>query len=89
MTMTDAELCALIDRESRNSIGVDDAFQDDRIKAMQYYMGEAEGELAPPGEGRSKVVSKTLMDTVEWAMPCLMRMFSQDDTIRFEADTQD
>jgi hypothetical protein len=88
--MSDADLCTLIDRESRNSIGVEDYFAKDRERALSFYMGEAKGELSPPdADGRSKVVSKTLMDTVEWAMPCLMRMFSQDDVIRFEPDHPD
>lgn len=47
--MTDGELCALIDRESRNSIGVDDYFAADRRRAMEFYLGEAKGELSPPG----------------------------------------
>lgn len=52
-------------------------------------MGEPVGELAPPSiDGRSKVVSKDLMDTVEWMMPSLMRMFtSADDIIRFEPES--
>jgi len=88
--MTDAELCTLIDRESKASIGVEDFYARDREKALSFYMGEAKGELAPPDiDGRSRVVSKTLMDTVEWAMPCLMRMFAQDDVIRFEPDHPD
>jgi hypothetical protein len=88
--MTDAELCTLIDRESKASIGVEDFYARDREKALAFYMGEAKGELAPPDiDGRSRVVSKTLMDTVEWAMPCLMRMFAQDDVIRFEPDHPD
>jgi hypothetical protein len=88
--MTDAELCTLIDSESKASIGVEDYFSRDREKALSFYMGEAKGDLSPPDtEGRSQVVSKTLMDTVEWAMPCLMRMFSQDDVIRFVPDHPD
>lgn len=89
MTMRDAELCALIDRESRNSIGVEDYFAADRERALEFYMGEAKGLLAPPEvKGRSQVVSKDLMDTVEWAMPALMRMFaSQDDICRFEPES--
>lgn len=46
MTMRDAELCALIDRESRNSIGVEDSFAADRMKAMDFYLGEAKHGLA-------------------------------------------
>jgi len=56
---------------------------------MEFYLGEARGELSPPEvQGRSKVVSKDLMDTVEWAMPSLMRMFaSADDICRFEPES--
>lgn len=46
--MRDAELCALIDRESRQAIGVEDQFSTDRKTAMEFYMGEAIGELSPP-----------------------------------------
>jgi hypothetical protein len=47
MAMRDSELCALIDRESNQAIGVDDAFATDRKTAMEFYMGEAKGELSP------------------------------------------
>lgn len=73
MTMRDSELCALIDRQSRDAIGVNDHFAQQRERAYEFYMGEAKGELAPPSvSGRSRVVDKSLMDTVEWAMPGLM-----------------
>lgn len=88
MQMRDEDLCALIDREAQNAIGSDDYTSFQRARAMSYYMGEADGELAPPEvQGRSKVVSKDLMDTVEWAMPALMRMFTAtDDIVRFEPE---
>lgn len=49
-------------------------------------MGEPFGELAPPAmDGRSKVVTRDTMETVEWLMPSLMRMFcSMDEVVRFE-----
>lgn len=88
MPMTESDLIALIDRQSRLAIGADDLTADHRTKAMEYYLGEAKGELAPPDTpGRSRVVSKDLMDTVEWAMPSLMDIFAgSDDIIRFEPD---
>lgn len=51
-------------------------------------MGHAEHELIPPDvDGRSKVVSKDLMEVVEWMMPSLMRIFcGADDVIRFEPE---
>lgn len=91
MRMKDRELCAIIDREAKIAIGADDATSADRIKAMEYYLGEARGDLAPPSvPGRSSVVSKDLMDTVEWAMPAMMDMFaSADDVVRFEPDGEE
>ena len=89
MTMTDAEIAALIDRECRQSIGVDDMYSADRVRAMSYYMGEAKFELAPPEvDGRSKVVSQDLKDTVEWAMPGLMEALCGDDVVSFQPDDE-
>lgn len=88
--MTDAELCSLIDYERSQGIGIDDELSADRAKADAFYIGYATGVLAPPDvDGRSKVVSKQLMEVVEWAMPSLMRMFcAADDIIRFEPSCQ-
>lgn len=89
--MDDIQLCTLIDRKSKQAIGADDLTAQQREEAYEFYMGEAIGELAPPEiEGRSRIVSKDLMDTVEWAMPSLMDTFtSADDIIRFEPDSQE
>lgn len=83
--MRDNELCALIDKQCANSLGVDDIYASNRRTAMQFYMGEAKGELAPPEvEGRSSVVSKDLMETVEWAMPAIMEALTgADDVVSF------
>ncbi|HZF98252.1 MAG TPA: hypothetical protein VEY92_08425 [Pseudoxanthomonas sp.] len=48
MKMTDDELCRLIDKEAANAIGSDDYTSHQRARAMEFYMGEAVGELAPP-----------------------------------------
>jgi hypothetical protein len=88
--MQEAELLAIIEQEARQAIGADDITALERAKMLSAYMGEAKNELAPPEiEGRSRVVSKDLMDTVEWAMPSLMRMFAgSDDVIKFEPETE-
>lgn len=86
--MDELELCALIDHERQNGIGVDDQLSSDRTRAMAYYMGDARYELSPPDiDGRSRVVSKDLMEVIEQMMPSLMRMFcGADDVIRFEPE---
>lgn len=87
--MSDEKLAALIDHETTNSMGWSDELAQDRQRNLEYYMGEATGELAPPEvEGRSKVVSRDVLDTVEWIMPDLMRMFAgSDEIVRFEPDS--
>lgn len=80
--MSDDELCAYIEDRRRNSIGYNDTLKSDRKKSLQYYMGEATGDLAPPEvDGRSKVVSKDLMDTIEWIMPSMMRIFAGTENV--------
>ncbi|WP_426355667.1 portal protein [Stenotrophomonas maltophilia] len=84
--MRDSELCALIDRQCDNGIGADSLFAQQRERAMEFYLGEARGELSPPTvDGRSRVVSKDLMDTVEWAMPGIMEALTgADDVVTFK-----
>lgn len=85
MSKSDSELCALIDRQCESAIGADDFYAQQRRTAMEYYMGEAKGDLSPPEvEGRSQVVSKDLMETVEWAMPAIMEALTgADDVVSF------
>lgn len=89
--MDESTLCATIDRMSRKAIGADDLTETQRAEAMEFYLGEAKGELAPSDiEGHSSVVSKDLLDVVEWAMPSLMNIFcGSDDIVRFEPDSQE
>ena len=87
--MSDGELAALIDGELNDSLGYDDQFMEDRARALEFYRGDATGELAPPDiDNRSRVVSKDLLDAVEWTMPSMMRLFAGSDEIaRFEPDS--
>lgn len=84
--MDDAQLIRIIDQERSQGIGHDDTSAGDRVDAMAFYEGDAKGKLAPPEiEDRSTVVSKDVMEAVEWVMPSLMRMFcGTDDVVRFE-----
>lgn len=58
----------------------------DRELAMDFYYGRPMGnEIA----GRAQVVSKDLMDTVEWMMPSLMRIFCTMDSVQFDPVSPD
>ncbi len=88
--MREDELLAILKIESDNALGAEDETSQQRSKMLSYYMGEAKHELSPPAiDGRSQVVSKDLMDTVEWMMPSLMSMFaSSDDAIKFQPESE-
>lgn len=88
--MTENELLAIIEQEGEQAIGADDESVMLRAKMLDYYHGEARHELSPPDvDGRSRVVSKDMMDTIEWMMPSFMHLFAgSDDAIRFEPTTE-
>lgn len=75
--MDDDEIMSILSLHIRNSInwyGSEIATQ--QAKAMEYYLGMATGELAPPGvPGRSSYVDTTVSDQIEWMMPQLMEKF--------------
>ena len=85
--ITEDELIAIIDHDVSNSIGSNDGqLSASRIEAQHYYMGDRVGRLSPSEiEDSSEVVSRDVMDTIEWIMPSLMRIFtSGDDVVAFE-----
>ncbi|MEY4718475.1 MAG: hypothetical protein RL563_1093 [Pseudomonadota bacterium] len=86
--MNDDQLKALLDTEIKNSLGYSTGqLARDREKALYYYYGQAKGDLAPSSiEGRSSVVDTSVMDTVEWMLPTILRMFTAGDkVVEFQA----
>lgn len=83
--MTDRELSALVIAEVHDavgSIGSASTLSSERATALKYYLGEPFGDER---DGRSKVVSRDVADTVEWILPSLLRVFAAgDDVVRFE-----
>ena len=54
----------------------------ERAEALDYYNGEPYGDEI---EGRSQVVTREVMETIEWIMPSLARIFTDvDNMVRFE-----
>ena len=73
--MDNTDLLAAINSLSRDSLGgTDTELSSDRAQAMDHYHGLAYGNEQ---EGRSKIVSRDLAETVDWIMPSLMRIFFQ------------
>jgi len=89
--MTDDQLKALTDNEIKNSLGYSSGqLARDRQKALDYYYGKPTGDLSPPAiDGRSTVVDTSVLDTIEWMLPAILRMFTSGDRIvEFEAKTE-
>ncbi len=79
--MNKRELLSIIDSELQDAFGshaeyADAEIKDQRTLALDYYFGKPFGNEVP---GRSKVVSRDVMETVEWVMPSLMRIFGSTD----------
>ena len=79
--MADDELQDIIRRELAQAIGADSGkLSNERIALMEAYQG-AEFADPPPGQNRSKVVMLTVLETVEWVLPALLRIFTASDSI--------
>lgn len=88
---SDDELGTMLDRHLRRSLGAPGSeISQLRIRNLQYYSGEAVGEMSPPAvPDRSSIVSTDVADTVEWMLPQLMRVFAASpDAMECEARTQ-
>lgn len=80
--MDKIEFQSIVRNEIEQALGhYDTEYSQDRIDAMDYYLGEPFGNEQPD---RSQVVSTEVSDTIEHIMPSLMRIFTQsDDYVRF------
>jgi len=81
--MTDSELKSILAAEIADSLAhLGGELSEQRRKALRYYLGEPFGNEQ---EGRSKVVSTDVSDTIEWILPSLLKIFTAgDEVVRFE-----
>ncbi len=79
MKLTDIELLSIVRAHRADSLGVEDGeLSNERALAMDRYHGRPYGNEM---EGRSAIVSKDLSEAVDWAMPAIMRIFTQSGTV--------
>ena len=83
MKFTDEEILSKIDNEENIAYGINDSqLSAERAEAINFYLGEPFGNEQ---EGRSQVVSYDVQDTIESALPQLLKVFvSGDEVVRFE-----
>ena len=85
--ITEDKLKAILDFEVRGALGRHDGeLSEQRRKAMRAYYGESIGnEVA----GRSRIVTRDVMEVVEWALPELMDVFTTEDIVaRFSPNAE-
>jgi uncharacterized ParB-like nuclease family protein len=71
--MTNNELLAIVRAHRADSLGVEDGeLSSQRAQAMDHYHGRPYGNEVV---GRSQVVSRDLAETVDWALPAVLRPF--------------
>jgi hypothetical protein len=79
MKLQDMEIIAQIEQQENIAYGVNDsALSDDRATAIDYYLGQPFGNEE---EGRSQVVSYDVQDTIESALPQLLKVFVAGDKV--------
>jgi len=81
--MNDEELKAIVDSALDRSITISSELESDQGDALDYYYGR---EYGNEKTGRSAVVTREVLETIEWIMPSLMRVFtSGNKTVVFDA----
>ncbi|MHA1540084.1 MAG: portal protein [Alphaproteobacteria bacterium] len=77
------QICSKIKTEVEDAQNfVQNGLSAQRRKSIDYYLGKPLGNEV---EGRSKVVSTDVSDTVEWILPNLLKMFaSGSEVVRFQ-----
>jgi len=80
--MDDLQIIAAIEQEESTAYGINDtALSEQRAEALEYYLGEPYGNEL---EGRSQVVTTEVQDTIEAALPQLLKIFvSGDEIVKF------
>jgi hypothetical protein len=75
--LSDERIKAICHAEIQSSTGWQSGeLAEDRAQAMDYYLGQPYGDER---EGESKVVTREVLDTVEWILPSMMRLFTDTD----------
>jgi hypothetical protein len=80
--ITTDSLIAFIDNEISTSTTYNNKIQGEREKALKYYNRNPYGNEK---KGRSTYVSSEVQETISWALPQIMKIFSSADVIKFDA----
>lgn len=79
MKLSDADVLSAIEQKARESYGYNsDTLNSEREKSLNYYLGRPFGNEI---DGRSQVVTRDTLETVEWMLPALLKIFTSGDKV--------
>ena len=78
------KLIQAIDAAEEDAYGSDNdsVLSNDRAYSIQLYLGE---NVEPAPTGRSQVVDRSVFETIQWMMPSLCRIFTNNDLVTIPA----
>ena len=77
MAQSDREILAAIEAKAKESYGyLSGTLNAEREQALNYYLGKPYGNEV---DGRSQVVTRDTLETVEWMLPSLLKIFTAGD----------
>jgi hypothetical protein len=77
--LTETDLIGIIKQLREDSLGAEDGdLSEQRATSMDHYHGRPYGNEV---DGRSQVVSRDLAETVDWALPSILRAFVQSGSL--------
>jgi len=81
--INDSTLNAILEEQINNSIGgYSSDLENDQALSMDYYFGRPFGDEQ---DGLSTVVTRDVLETIEWIMPSMMRVFASGErTVQFD-----
>ena len=77
MALSEGEILGIVNQELANSSYISQNMEELR-QSLSYYLGAPNGTEV---EGRSKVTSTDVADSIEWIMPQVMKSFTQNNEI--------
>ena len=76
---SDNEILAAIEAKAKESYGyLSGTLNAEREQALNYYLGKPYGNEV---DGRSQVVTRDTLETVEWMLPSLLKIFNAGDKV--------
>lgn len=79
--LTENEIHAMVSKRFGAALSDHEDLSKQRERALDFYYGRPLGNEI---DGRSQVVTKDMMDTIEWMMPSLMRVFMTRNAVQFD-----